>query len=123
MRRLSTLIEDTAEREAFLAEALKLAPYAEAGPPVPPPVKSAAFVSAPPAPQKPVPAPVPQLTPNLAAPGAPSAQRSALPGPPRPMQPATDMTATPLPGAAPADPAAKGKKSVMYRGRKIEVDE
>ncbi|MEI9952986.1 MAG: protein kinase [Pseudomonadota bacterium] len=119
VKRLSALIEDAAEREAFSVEALRLVPHTEAAPPVPP--KSTALVSAPPSTHKLIPPAAPQGAPNLLAPVASSAMRSALPTPPRP--PATDLTATPLPGTAATDPAAKAKKSVLYRGRKIEVDE
>ncbi|HEY3256377.1 MAG TPA: protein kinase [Polyangiaceae bacterium] len=123
VKRLSSLIEDAADREAFAAEALRLVPHSEVSPPVPPAAKSAGLVSAPPVTQKLAPPVAPQFAPNLMAPVAPSAQRSAMPAPPRAVPPSADLTATPLPGAAPADPAAKPKKSVMYRGRKIEVDE
>ncbi|MEI9940874.1 MAG: serine/threonine-protein kinase [Pseudomonadota bacterium] len=111
VKRLSTLIEDVAEREAFSVDALRLVPHTEATPPVPPPAKSSAFVSAPPATQKLVPLVAPQLAANLGAPVA------------RPVEPAADLSVTPRPGTAPADPVTKTKKSVMYRGRKIEVDE
>jgi len=120
VRRLSSLIEDAAEREAFSAEALRLVPHSEVAPPVPPPAKSTAFTSTPPT-QKLVPPVAPQFAASLVAPVAASAQRSALPVPPR-AAPA-DLTATPLPGERASDPTAKAKKFVMYRGRKIEVDE
>jgi hypothetical protein len=120
IKRLSSLIEDAAEREAFSAEALRLVPHSEAGPPVPPPAKSTAFISAPPATQKL--GPTPQLAASRVAPIEPSAQRSALPSAPRLVSPA-DPTAPVLPASVATDPAAKAKKSVMYRGRKIEVDE
>ena len=119
VKRLSTLIEDAAEREAFAAEALRLVPPIEAAPPTPPQAKPAALVSAPPSLQKFTPLVAPQSAPNLVAPVASSAQRSALPVPPRPA--GADPTATPLPGTS--DPAGKAKKFVMYRGRKVEVDE
>ncbi len=118
VKRLSTLIEDAAERELFSSEALRLVPHTEAGPPVPPPVKSVAFVNAPPSTQK----LAPPSAPMPVTPVALSAQRSALPTPPR-LQPPAELVATPLPGATATDPAAKAKKSVLYRGRKIEVDE
>jgi serine/threonine protein kinase len=123
VKRLSSLIEDAAEREAFSADALRLVPYAEVAPPVPPPARVAALVSAPPSTQKLVPPAGAAIAPKLVAPVAPSAQRSALPTPPRALPPSADLTATPVPGAAATDPAAKAKKSVLYRGRKIEVDE
>ena len=120
VKRLSGLIEDAAEREAFSTEALRLVPHAEPAAPVPPPAKSAALASAPPATRRFVPPAAPQFaaTPAVAA---PSAQRSALPTPPRPA--AADLTPNPLSGGPATDPAAKAKKFVMYRGRKIEVDE
>jgi len=121
VKRLSVLIEELPEREAFLAEALRLVPPVEGAPPVPPPPKSSAFVSAPPSAQRLVPPVAPQ-PPSLVAPVAPaSAQRPALPEPPRPQAPAPQ--AAPPAVAAPADSTVKAKKSVMYRGRKIEVDE
>ncbi len=120
VKRLSGLIEDAAEREAFSAEALRLVPHVEVGPPVPPPAKTAALVSAPPATQKIVPPAAPHSAASPAAAG-PSAQRSALPTPPRPA--AADLTPNPLAGNPATDPVAKAKKFVMYRGRKIEVDE
>ena len=120
VRRLATLIEEASEREAFTADGLRLVPQIEAAPPVPPPAKAAALVSAPPSTQKLVSPVASQPAPQRAAAAAPAAQRSALPVPPRP--PSADLTATPL--AAPAaDPITKTKKFVMYRGRKIEVDE
>jgi len=120
VRRLATLIEEASEREAFTADGLRLVPQIEAAPPVPPPAKAAALVSAPPSTQKLVSPVASQPAPPRAAAAAPAAQRSALPVPPRP--PSADLTATPL--AAPAaDPITKTKKFVMYRGRKIEVDE
>jgi serine/threonine-protein kinase len=120
VRRLATLIEEASEREAFTAEGLRLVPQIEAAPPVPPPAKAAALVSAPPSTQKFVsPVASQPAQPRAAAP-APAAQRSALPVPPRP--PSADLTATPLTAPAP-DPITKTKKFVMYRGRKIEVDE
>jgi len=120
VKRLSALIEDAAEREEFVADALRLVPPIEAAPPTPPQAKSPALISAPPSIQKLVPLVAPPTAPNLVAPVAPSAQRSALPIPPRP---AAEPTSTPLPDAVAADPAGKAKKFVMYRGRKVEVDE
>jgi serine/threonine protein kinase len=120
VKRLSSLIEDAAEREAFSADALRLVPRSEAAPPVPPKAKPAAFVSAPPVTQKFAPPSAQQLAANLVAPVASSVQRSVLPVPP-PAAP-SNLTLTPLTGTA-TDPAAKAKKFVMYRGRKIEVDE
>ncbi|HEY0466106.1 MAG TPA: hypothetical protein VGC79_17975, partial [Polyangiaceae bacterium] len=122
VKRLSTLIEEASEREAFAVEALRLVPSVEAAPPMPPAAKAAALVSTPPATQKLVPPPVSaQNAPNLLAPLAPTAQRSALPVPPRPAS--VDLTATPLPAPLATEPVTKVKKYVMYRGRKIEVDE
>jgi eukaryotic-like serine/threonine-protein kinase len=121
VRRLSSLIEDAQERESFSVEALRLVPHSEAAPPVPPPAKSTAFTSAPPT-QRLVPPVAPQLVASLIAPVAASAQRSALPTPAR-AAPPVDLTTAPLPGAAVTTPPAKAKKFVMYRGRKIEVDE
>jgi len=121
VKRLSALIEDTSEREAFSAEALRLVPSIEAAPPTPPQSKAAGLISAPPATQKLVPPVAAQSAPNLVAPVASSAPRSALPVPPRPA--GADLTATPLQVTATSDQAGKAKKFVMYRGRKIEVDE
>lgn len=121
VRRLSALIEEVAEREAFVAEALRLVPQVDPAPPVPPSPKSSAFVSAPPSVQKLVP-PIAPLPPSLVAPVAPaSVQRSALPAPPRPQTPTEHET--PPAAAIATDASVKTKKSVMYRGRKIEVDE
>lgn len=91
VKRLSALIEDSAEREAFSGDALRLVPPVEPGPPIPPPARAAAFVSVPPATQKLVPPVTPQNAPTAPAPAP--------------------------------EPAAKAKQLVMYRGRKIEVDE
>jgi len=121
VRRLSTLIEDASERDAFSVEALHLLPPVETAAPVPPPVKSAAFMSAPPSTQKLVPAVAQQTSPPLLAPVATPAQRAALPIPPRPA--VADPTSTPLQSKASTEPGTKPKKFVMYRGRKIEVDE
>jgi len=96
VKRLSTLIDDAAERQSFTAEALRLVPPIESAPPVPPTAKSAALASAPP--------PTKRLVPPVA---------------PKPL--VADAKAPPM---APApDPNAKAKNFVMYRGRKIEVDE
>jgi len=117
VRRLSALIETAHESDAFSAEALRLVPAPESAPPVPP-GKSAAHVSSAPATQKLGPKAPPSA---LAAPVPAFAQRPALPVPPRPV--ATDSSHTPLAPTAATDAAAKTKKFVMYRGRKIEVDE
>ena len=123
VKRLSSLIEDAAEREAFSTEALRLVPKAEAAPPVPPPLRSAALLAARPAIPNLAPPAVPQISANLRAPIAPSAQGSPLSGPRRPLQPAIGLSA-PAPLIADAtELAVKTKKFVMYRGRKIEVDE
>ena len=111
VKRMATLIEDAGERQAFIADGLALVP-SEASLPMPPGVRSSSpQVSAPLAPQK------------LVPPVAPSAQRSALPGhpPPRPQSP--NAHGEPAAAPAPPEPAVKPKKFVMYRGRKIEVDE
>ena len=121
VRRLATLIEEASEREAFTAEALRLVPPLEAAPPIPPAAKAAGLVSASPSTQKLVPPVASQPAPTRPAPAAAPAQRSALPVPPRP--PSADLTATPLAAEAPPEPVTKIKKFVMYRGRKIEVDE
>ncbi len=113
VRRMATLLEDSAEREAFVTEALLLV-----APATPPISKPAAMVSAPPATQRiAAPAPVQQALVPPVAPAA--AQRSALPAPAPPRPPATSQPEVPHA----AEPAAKPKKFVMYRGRKIEVDE
>lgn len=96
VKRLSALIDDTAERQAFSSQALKLVPSAELGPPVPPTAKAAALATAPP--------PTKRLVPPVA---------------PTPV--AADAKA-PSVALAP-EPNAKAKNVVMYRGRKIEVDE
>jgi len=121
VRRLSALIEEASEREAFTAEALPLVPPVESAAPVPPPIKSAAFMSAPPSTQKLAPIAAQQIGPPLLAPVATPAQRAALPIPPRPA--AADPTSTPLQSKSPTESGTKPKKFVMYRGRKIEVDE
>lgn len=118
VKRLSALIEDASERESFSTDALRLVPQVEAAPPVPPTAK-AALVTAPPPTQKLVPPVAPQPA-AITSPAGPSAQRSGLPVPPR--SPAADPSAT-TPKAPAADASAKPKKFVMYRGRKIEVDE
>jgi eukaryotic-like serine/threonine-protein kinase len=118
VKRLSSLIEDAAEREAFTVEALRLVPHGEAAPPVPPLAKPAPFSSDLPATQKFAAPRALQFTAGLVAPVASPAQRSTLPVPPR-AAPAAD----PLPGIASADATAKAKSFVMYRGRKIETDE
>jgi len=120
VKRLAQLIEDATEREAFLVDALRLV-QTEAAPPVPLAAKPTVLVAAPPPTQKLAPA-VPALTPNPVAAIAPPAQRPGPAAPPRPRSATTDPV-IPLPSAAAADPAGKTKKFVMYRGRKIEVDE
>jgi len=103
VHRMATLLEDGAERDAFVDDALLL--VARPPSPVPePPV----MVSAPPATHR----IAPPLVPPVAA-----MQRAALPSPPRPP---SALRPEPTPAA---EPAAKPKKVVLYRGRKIEVDE
>ncbi|HKO50339.1 MAG TPA: protein kinase [Polyangiaceae bacterium] len=120
VKRLSSLIDDAAEREAFSADALRLVAHTEAAPPVRP----AAFVSAPPSTQKLVPQQLaPPLSALLVAPVAPPAQRSAPPALSRAVPSMVELTPAPLPVGGTTDALAKAKKSVMYRGRKIEVDE
>jgi len=127
VQRMATLLEDAAEREAFVEEALRLVPQLEPLSPPPAISKAPAMTSALPATQRIVPPLSPQpLVPPVAP---PAAQRAAMSGAPAPRPPA------PTPGAAPAPapeqpsrpdaaaPGAKPKKFVMYRGRKIEVDE
>jgi len=115
VRRLSVLIEDEAEREAFSLAALRLVPPFESALPVPPTARSAAAAGSLPPTQRIVPPAGAPLVPPV----APAATRAALPIPPRPAAP------DPQPGAsgAAAEGGEKAKKFVMYRGRKIEVDE
>jgi serine/threonine-protein kinase len=96
VKRLSALIDDAAERQSFSSEALRLVPLLEPAPPVPPSAKSAALATAPP--------PTKRLVPPVA---------------PKPLAP----EAKPTPIAPAPDPTTKAKNFVMYRGRKIEVDE
>jgi len=98
VKRLSLLIDDPAERQSFSSEALRLVPPVEAAPPVPPTAKSAALTSAPP--------PTKRLIPPVA---------------PKPITADAKLPQT-APAPAP-EPNAKAKNFVMYRGRKIEVDE
>jgi serine/threonine-protein kinase len=126
VKRLASLIEDATERDAFCADALRLVPQAEAArpaPPAPPAQKSAALVSAPPETQKLVPALAPPGAASPVAAAAPPALRSAQPAPSPLRSPATELPATQLPSTLATEPAAKAKKFVMYRGRKVEVDE
>ncbi|HYQ26975.1 MAG TPA: serine/threonine-protein kinase, partial [Polyangiaceae bacterium] len=119
VKRLSTLIEATPERNTFLTEALRLVPPIESARPVPP-AKSVAYVPAPPPTLKFAP---PVASPNasaFAAAGPVAAQRAGLPVPPR--APAAEGSGALL-APSPAAEATKTKKFVTYRGRKIEVDE
>jgi len=122
VKRLAPLIDDAAEREAFLVEGLQLVPQAEVAP-VPATAKSAALVSAPPSTQKLAQPLVAPVAANPLAAALPSAQRSPQPAPPRPRSTAIDPDVTPPPRGTGTEPAGKAKKFVMYRGRKIEVDE
>lgn len=105
VKRLAALIEDERERDAFVADALQLTPQLDTAPPVPPHAPS-------------LPHPPQALVPPV-APAAVAAQRS-MPSPPRPPTAAAPAAAPPAPAV---EAAAKPKKFVMYRGRKIEVDE
>lgn len=122
VKRMASLIEDAAERDAFIGEALQLMPPIDAGLPVPPMARGVA--SGPPATQqRPAMPSMPQPPQVLVPPVAPAAQRS-MPSPPRP--PASSAVSPPAassPAAAEPLAPAKAKKFVMYRGRKIEVDE
>lgn len=106
VKRMAGLIEEARDRDAFIAEALALIPQQEPSPPVPPASKSAAFIAS---------AVSQPLVPPLASPPiAPSAPTAAL-------TPPTLRAALPLPVTV--EPLPKTKKFVMYRGRKIEVDD
>ncbi len=119
VQRMATLLEDSAERESFVNDALRLVPQVSPLAPVPPVSRSPAMASAQPATQRIVP---PFAAQPLVPPVAPSAaQRPAVSAAPRP-PPAPAAEASSQPDAA-AVPSAKPKKFVMYRGRKIEVDE
>ena len=96
VKRLSALIDETAERQAFSSQALRLVPSVESAPPVPPTAKSAALATAPP--------PTKRLVPLVM---------------PKPV--AADLQPSPV--ASAPEPSSKAKNVVMYRGRKIEVDE
>jgi len=122
VRWLSTLIEDSTDREEFLIGALRLVPHSEGTPPVPPSAKSAGFASAPlSAPRLSLPE-ASRPGPEHVAPVASAAPRSALPAPPRPAPP-VELASPSLPSPGATEPTTKAKKSVLYRGRKIEVDE
>ncbi|HET7544806.1 MAG TPA: serine/threonine-protein kinase [Polyangiaceae bacterium] len=110
VKRLSGLIEDTRERAEFFSDALRLVPQPESAPPLPP-ISKTAVTAAPPATRQPLAPSAPQSAPAQPAP------RAAMPIPPRP------AGATPSPANPGGDSSAKAKKFVVYRGRKIEVDE
>ncbi|HEY5375861.1 MAG TPA: serine/threonine-protein kinase, partial [Polyangiaceae bacterium] len=107
VRRLAALIEDSTERDSFVDDALGLVPRADNAPlpPSPPPAPSAVKSGWLPLPP----------------------QRSGAPAPPprpQPPQPPSSADASPIIEVLPAaEPAAKPKKYVVYRGSKIEVDE
>ncbi len=121
VKRLAALIEDGAERDSFTESAQQLVPRLDSAPPVPPPVKSGTLASA----QSNVPArPVPPARQVALAPPPPRVPAPA-PTPPRP-QPVPQHAFESGPSVdAPAAPGPEGKakKYVVYRGRKIEVDE
>lgn len=105
VRRMATLLDPGVDRDSFVEDALLLvAPLTPAVP------LSAPVASAPSATRR----IVPPLVPPVAS---AAAQRAPLPAPPRP--PAASQ-----PEFSPAaEPGIKPKKVVLYRGRKIEVDE
>lgn len=100
VRRMASLLEDGSERDAFINDALLLV-----APPLPSAEPASMASAAPP-------------TQRIVAPQAhvPDAARSAAPTPPRPPAPSQ-------PEITIAEPVTKLKKFVMYRGRKIEVDD
>lgn len=111
VRRLASLIEDSAERDSFVDDALGLVPRADSAP-LPPS-----------APSPPSPAPSAVKSGRLLL----TPQRSGAPAPPprpQPPQPPSSPDASPIIEVLPAvEPAPKPKKYVIYRGSKIEVDE
>ncbi len=118
VKRLAALIEDAGERDGFVEQALQITPPLEGVPIQPPPAARSGMLPTPPVPQR-TGLPVPQASltpPQRSAPPAP-------PAPPRPQAPlaAPDLESSPAPEAA--APVLKPKKFVVYRGRKIEVDE
>jgi serine/threonine protein kinase len=119
IRRLAALIEDGAERDSFVDDALRLVPRAEAVLPVPPPIKIDTLASA-------ASAPVPQRSMPVAAPQASFAppQRSAAPSPPRPPTPAPPSLVDSAPSieVTHTEPETKVKKYIVYRGSKIEKE-
>jgi serine/threonine protein kinase len=119
VRRLAALIEDSAERDSFVDEALRLAPRADSAQPAP----SAPLTPPAPSASKSGRLPLPPQRPGTPA---PSPQRSAAPAPPRPQppQPLTSADSSPtIEITEEVEPAPKPKKYVIYRGSKIEVDE
>ncbi len=121
VKRLGALIEDAAERDGFVEQALQITPPLDGVPSHQPAAARSGMLPTPPVPQRlGTPAPQTSLTPP---------QRSAPPAPPRPQTPAQPLSSPNLDSAptievAPAvEPPGKAKKFVVYRGRKIEVDE